>query len=249
EARLGQTRSLPPGSPFDAWMKFWGPSSPDHSNTSVNFYSHGAMASLALDLLIREASGGEASYDSVMRWLNERFQWQEKGYTFEDVVDATNESAGEPMNWFFDRHILGRELPPMERSLLLAGIERVESDDDPGVLFGATTVPDDGGRRVTRLLAGSPAFEAGLNIDDVLVAIDGVSVVGQGIDDALDDRSVGDTVSVVALRREAVREFNIRLFAEAPRAFTYERIETPTESQRTMYEAWLWQPWPEDDAE
>ncbi|MEM1072256.1 MAG: PDZ domain-containing protein [Planctomycetota bacterium] len=249
ERRAGRQRSSLTESSFDAWMKFWGPSSPDHSNTSVNFYSHGAMASLALDLLIREASGGEASYDSVMRWLNKRFQWQEKGYTFQDVVDATNESAGEPMNWFFDRHITGRELPPMERALLLAGIERVESNDDPGVLFGATTVADAGGRRVTRLLAGSPAFEAGLNIDDVLVAIDGVSVVGQGIDDALDGRSVGDTVSVVALRREAVREFNIRLFAEAPRAFTYERIETPTESQRAMYEAWLWQPWPEDGAE
>ncbi|MEN1704881.1 MAG: PDZ domain-containing protein [Planctomycetota bacterium] len=246
EQRAGRQRSSLTESSFDAWLKFWGPSSPDHSNTSVNFYTHGAMASLALDLLLREASGGTGSYDSVMRWLNERFQWRQRGYTLEDVIDASETAAGQPMGWFFDRHITGRELPPMDRALLLAGIERVGDTSEARVLFGATTTSDSGGCRVTRLLAGSPAFEAGLNIDDIIVAIDGQSVIGNDIDEMLDSRTVGETIRIVALRREAIREFQVPLFAEAPVEFSYARVATPTEAQRRMYEAWLSQPWPDE---
>ncbi len=248
ERRAGRTRSSLTESSFDAWLKFWGPSSPDHSNTSVNFYSHGAMASLALDLLIREASAGDGSYDSVMRWLNERFEWRTNGYTYEDVITATNEAAGTVMRWYLDAHVTGRELPPMDRALLLAGIERVvDEDEDPGPLFGASTTSADGGRRVTRLLDGSPAFEAGLNIDDVIVAIDGASAASNDIDELLENASIGDTVAVTILRREALREVEVTLFAESPRSFSFEHVENPTPAQRETYEAWLWQAWPEGD--
>lgn len=247
ERRAGRTRSSLTESSFDAWLKFWGPSSPDHANTSVNFYSHGAMASLALDLLIRNSSTGNGSYDSVMRWLNERFAWRENGYTLDDVIQATEDAAGGSMAWFFDEHITGRALPPMDRALRLAGIERVVDDAEPTLLFGASTRSDSGGRRITRLLDGSPAFEAGLNVDDVILAIDGVSVAGNDIDDVIADAELDDVVTATVVRREALREIDITLSALQPASFSFERVTDPTAEQKALYEAWLWQPWPEDE--
>lgn len=249
ETRAGRARSSLTESSFDAWLKLWGPGSPDHTNTTVNVYTHGAMASLALDLLIRGASGGEGTYDDVMRSLNARFDWRTSGYTMGDVIKACNDAAGTSMSRFFDAHITGRELPPMDEALLLAGIERVEDDDAPGVLFGASTTSADGGRRITQLLDGSPAFNAGLNVDDVIIAIDGASAAAQDIDKLLAGAAIGDTARVTISRREAIREIEVVLDHARPRAFSYERVAEPTASQRAMYEAWLWQPWPGDEAE
>ncbi|MEO0630649.1 MAG: PDZ domain-containing protein [Planctomycetota bacterium] len=184
-----------------------------------------------------------------MRWLNERFQWRENGYTFEDVVTATNESAGVSMDWFFDQHITGRELPPMDRALLLAGIERVLDDDEPGLLFGASTTPAGGGKRITRLVDDSPAFIAGLNVDDVILAIDGVSLASLDIEEAIEGFASGDSVAVTFTRRDTLREADVLLDQRRPRSFSYQRVASPTSEQQAMYQAWLWQPWPNDVAE
>ncbi|MEO1536039.1 MAG: PDZ domain-containing protein, partial [Planctomycetota bacterium] len=100
-----------------------------------------------------------------------------------------------------------------------------------------------------RLVDGSPAFIAGLNVDDVILAIDGVSLASRDIEEALEDFASGDSVAVTFTRRDTLREVDVLLDQLRPRSFSYQRVASPTSEQQAMYEAWLWQSWPADDIE
>ncbi|MEO1583133.1 MAG: PDZ domain-containing protein [Planctomycetota bacterium] len=240
EDRPGARRSSLSDSSFDAWLKFWGPSSPDHRNTSVNFYTHGAMVSLCLDLLLRDSTDGERSLDDVMRELADRFDWTEgNGYTPSDVRAIVSDIAGRDMGWFFDRHIDGTEPPPIRAALAHAGvlIERTTADDE--LLFGASTTREGVGLRVTRLAEGSPAFAAGINVDDVLTSIDGWSLADRSISDALGYFELGDEVAVSLARRGRQRDIIVTLDTPQPGGFEVREVDEPSERQLRIRDGWL----------
>ncbi|MEM8757878.1 MAG: PDZ domain-containing protein [Planctomycetota bacterium] len=239
--RAGRHRSSLSQSSYDAWLKFWGQPSPDHSNTTVNFYSHGSMASMCLDLMIRDATDNARSLDDVMRVLNERYDWRENGYTPGDVRAIAAEVAGTDMAEFFDRYIDGTEPPPFAEALAIAGLELTQDDADGPPTLGASI---NGAGEVTRLRDGSPAFAAGINVGDEVVSIAGRSVAGRDTGDVLAEFEPGDAVTVGLFRYRAYREIELELGEPAPGRYRLERVAEPTERQRRIYEGWLGESWP-----
>jgi len=72
--------------------------------------------------------------------------------------------------------------------------------------------PDGGGVRITRVIPGSPADDAGLKKDDIIAAVDGRSV--NSVDDvrsALADRSPGDRVTFSVRRDDQEEEVTVTL--------------------------------------
>ena len=119
---------------FDAWLEY-GKSTPDDVNSTVSFYSSGAMASLALDLAIRRRSGGKASLDDVMRTMYERFPLEGGGYTPDDLLHVINEVSGSDFTEFFNRSIRGTEDFDFESIVDACGLELIfeptsRADDD-----------------------------------------------------------------------------------------------------------------------
>ena len=104
----GRLVKSPEQASFDAWLEY-GRSTPDDVNSTVSFYTSGSMASLALDLTIRQRSGGQASLDDVMRTMYERFPLSGGGYTPDDLLNTINEVSGSDFTDFFDRYIRGTE--------------------------------------------------------------------------------------------------------------------------------------------
>ncbi|MEM1072154.1 MAG: PDZ domain-containing protein [Planctomycetota bacterium] len=246
--RPGAARSSLEDSSFDAWLKFWGPDSPDHSNTSVNFYSHGAMASMTLDLLIRDATSSTRSLDDAMRLLYERFDWREKGYTPDDVRSIIAEVAGRSMDSFFDAHIAGIEPPPFEAALLLAGLVLSQDEPDGPPTIGIRSRWDGEADVVTRLPDNEPAFHHGINVGDRIIAVDGMPLEDRTISERIEGRSPGDTVTLDVLRNERALAIEIELGPPAPGRFRIEHVERPSDRQRAVYEGWLGQPWPSSEA-
>ncbi len=72
-------------------------------------YGGGATVALALDLDIRDRTGGEKSLDDVMLLLKRRFGDAGATYTVQDVLDAVNEVSGADYTEFFDKYIRGSE--------------------------------------------------------------------------------------------------------------------------------------------
>ena len=96
---------------------------------------------------------------------------------------------------------------------------------------------NDAGRLViTAVPRGTPAIDAGLNVDDEIIAVDEVRVRPDGLPLRLAQYRVGDRVSVTVARRDRLMKFEVTLAAEAGRAWRLEQSPTATEEQRLRFD-------------
>ncbi len=229
---------------YDAWLKFWGPSSPDHRITTVSIYTHGAMVTLALDMLIRRESDSQRSFDDVMRLMNERYPLSAGGYTPEQFEHTVAEVAGIDLSEFFARYVAGTDDIPFSELLEVVGLELSLRDPDPQA-FSGLTLRDSGGRTtVNRVLDASPAFEAGLNLDDEIVSANGRRIDSGDWNRLVDDASPGDVIRMGTFRRGQYREIDLILTGLIQQSFDIDYVDEPTEEQRVNYENWTGQSWP-----
>ncbi len=254
-------------SSFDAWIKF-NKSWPDSGNSTVSFYSKGALVSLLLDLRVRSLTSDVASLDAVMRAMYERFPLDAGGFTPEDLESTVESLSGASFDAFLDAFVRGTE-PLVYDDLAHVGLElyfdhETESDGDrdgpEGVasdrspemapFLGVSVSSRDGLVRVERLRADGPAYHAGLMHGDLIVALDGRRVGGGGSgewSDRVASLEVGVPVRVSFFRKNRLRELTVDVPGRAKGAWAIRRVESPTAAQRSSYEAWMHRPWPADE--
>ena len=258
-------------SSFDAWTKFNKPNS-NSSNTTVSFYRKGSLASLVLDLEIRARSENAGSFDEVLRRMYRQFAVNGVGYTRDDLIATVNEVSGDDFSEFFDKYIAGTDELPFEEALAHAGLrlfkkpaKRDEDDDDedddedgeddenneeiespPERAYIGLRLSGSGGlARVSRVSADGPAFEAGIQVNDLIVAMDGRRLGSGDLDKRVERLEPGDRVKLTFLRRDMLRMIEVTLAARGDFSYKLERVDEPTELQKQIYESWLSEPWPE----
>ena len=91
-------------------------------------------------------------------------------------------------------------------------------------------------------------MEAGLYVDDELVALDGYKVDGNGLISRCEDKKPTDKVNVSIFRRERLLEVPVTL-GRAPQDAVYlVKTSTPSAQQKKSYTAWLKAPWDDSSA-
>jgi predicted metalloprotease with PDZ domain len=223
----------------------------DH--TYISYYTWGAGIALGLDLSLRDRTDGRMTLDHYMREL-----WTRHGapggrspgvvdrpYTPEDLQAALATVSGDAAfaRDFFQRYVDGRELVDY-RSLLARGgvLLRPVAAGRPWIgniqLFDSA-----GGVRVSSSVPyGSPAYEAGLGRDDVIVSLGGSSVTSVADwNQRLLQRKPGDEVALVFRRRAGPVNATLRVGEDARvQAVPAEDAgQTLTSSQRAFRDAWL----------
>ena len=232
-------------------------------NTYTSYYTWGAAIGLGLDLTLRTRSNGAVTLDHFMREL-----WQRHGrpggrepgtvdrpYTLTDVETALAAVAGDAAfaRDFLRRFVEGRELVEYQPLLAAAGIE-LRLRDPGGPSIGALQLQDARGgvRVVAPVPLGSPAYDAGLERDDVIVGLAGAAVTTTSdLFRLLQARSPGDTTTVRFLRRGVRVDASLRIVADPHlmARLLEEGGGTPTPAQRAFRSAWLGpQPDPVDGA-
>ncbi|MBI2188979.1 MAG: M61 family metallopeptidase [Acidobacteria bacterium] len=181
--------------------------------TYLSYYTWGAAIGLGLDLTLRDRSNGRVTLDDYMRAL-----WQRHGkpggtrpgyvdtpYTMADLVAALAAVSGDAAfaSDFFARYIQGSAVVDYERLLPRAGFVVRPAAPGQGWIGELRLQDAQGGARVTAAVPfGSPAYAAGLERDDVIVAIGGRDVSSAAdMTRAVRERKPGDTVSVTFDRR------------------------------------------------
>jgi predicted metalloprotease with PDZ domain len=224
----------------------------DFDDTYISYYTWGAAIGLGLDLTLRDRSNGAVTLDHFMRAL-----WQRHGkpggkapgyvdvpYTVADLKAALASVAGDTAfaDDFFARYIQGREVVNYEPLLARAGLAlRLVS---PGRAFaGELRLQDAQGRaRVSASPLDSPVYEAGLDRDDVILAVGGATVENASdVERLIRARKPGDELPLVFDRRGERITAMLRLVQD-PRLeiVQHEDIGRPvTEAQRRFREAWL----------
>lgn len=228
-------------SSFDAWIKY-NKSTPNDLNTTVSFYTKGALVSLMLDMELRRRTQNEISLDDVLRDLYQRHPLESGGFTTEDMLASLGGLSNSGFEEFFSAYVTGTEPLDLESAFAVAGVD-LRPDQRPEEAYVGLSLSD---RTVRTVKADGPAFFAGVQVDDVVTHLNGEPFAGS-IDRALRGVAPGDAVTIRLERRGEPRTIEV-IAAEAPvERWRLERVEKPTALQREVYESWLGQPWPEPE--
>ena len=170
-------------SSFDAWVKYYR-TDENTPNATVSYYTKGSLVALALDLTLRASAGG--SLDDVMRllWQRSGASLGRGGITEADVLSALEHVAGRSMAAEFQAWVHGTDDLPLPELLQSAGMamkpQTATMAQRMGVRVSESALT---GCRVTHVLRGGVAEQAGVSAGDELMALNGWRL--RRLDDAL----------------------------------------------------------------
>ncbi len=227
---------------FDAWVKYWRGNQQSY-NTESDYYGKGETVSLHLDLEIRKLSSGKSSLDDVMRAMYKRFPLSGEGYTLKDVQHIAEECSGSNLDDFFAKYVFGVEPLPWESALLNAGLELSVKDTVAKPWIGMAVGETNTRAIVNQVVSGSPAYIAGVDFGDELVALNGFRIKATDFVDRIKELNIGDVVTLTVLHNDRLKTIQVTLQAGALLSYKVAKVKTPTELQTSIYEHWLNTKW------
>ena len=225
-------------SSLDAWLE--GFSYYRRPDRSISYYNKGELLGIILDLVVRNASHGQASLREVLQWMNNNYA--KKGRFFDDsngVRQAAEIVSHSDLDSFFTNYVAGTEEIPWDDFLRSVGL-RVEAltttVPDPGFLASRNF---DGPMAVAAVAPGSEAEQAGLQVGDTILELQG-KPAGQESRQELSRLNPGDTVTVkVRSRRAGERELRWRISSRQEVSYEVKDLERVTVDQHARRLAWL----------
>ena len=92
---------------------------------------------------------------------------------------------------------------------------------------------------VSRVYAGSPAYEQGLNTGDQIVALGNVRANKEFFDARMKEKHPGDLVTLTIFRSDDLSTLLIKLGGQVDSTYRIVPVNGPTEIQRRIYESWI----------
>jgi predicted metalloprotease with PDZ domain len=222
---------------YDAWIKYYRPDE-NSVNTSISYYTKGAVLGWVLDARIRKATGGARSLDDVMRAAFEKFSGA-RGFTPDDFRAVAEQVAGTSLRGFWQDSIEGTKELDYSDALDAFGLRFRAASPGTRPWTGLSTRNDAGRLVVTQLRRDSPAMTAGLNVDDEILAIDEFRVRADRWDNRLDQYKAGDKVSLLVARREHLTRLDLTFGTEPARQWRIEVNPSATDTQTRQFSRWL----------
>lgn len=221
---------------WDAWIKAYRPNE-NSPNTTISYYSKGALVALMLDLCIIHHTKAEKSLDHVMRHLyKEIYKKENRGFSESEIKQIIEQTAGEDLTDLFERHIYGTESIDYAKYLNYAGMElHTEVKETP--YLGITTRKDGKVLKIKAVRQGSPAYYQGLNVHDEILSVDDAKV--KDIAKFMENREVGDEIKVRVKRDGNIKKFLIILDSNPQMVYKIKNQKKRTPAQKKAYAKWL----------
>ncbi len=160
-------------SSFDTWLDGYSNLVP---HRKVNIYTEGLLSAFILDMSIREETDGKNNLDDIMRDMYAQYK-NGVGYSLNSIKQMCETITQKSCGWFFDEVINGcgyieQYLPD---ALQIAGLSiQVSPNNNPiERVFGFKYILAAKGWQISAIWPGSAAYSAGLDIDDIIVSING----------------------------------------------------------------------------
>ena len=214
----------------------------NYPNTFTSYYTYGAAIALALDLELR--SRFSKSLDNFMQALWKRFGKTEIPYTLktlqEELAGITNPAFATD---FFTRYIYGHEAIDYQNLLAKAGMQ-VTTPGTTHAWMGNTAFNEtENGLAISgNTIKGTPLYEAGLDINDVIEQLDGKAVKSyEQVNAVLTAHKPGDKIDVLYRHRDEKHTVSITLRANPGYAVVpYEKAGLPvTPAIQSFRDNWM----------
>lgn len=205
-------------SSFDAWTKFY-KQDEGSINHIVSYYNKGAVLALCLDLIIRKESKNQYSLDDVMQGLWTQYGQVSIPTKINCVQQIIEKNLGLDLSEFLNLSLYSTEELPTFELLAEYGVEvslfaRNQLQDKGGELssspflieFGAMAKPRDIGIEVTQVTEHTAAYIAGLQVGDIVIAIDNWQVSTDNLKTQLNHLTVGQQAVLSVLRDKKLKQ-------------------------------------------
>jgi len=217
----------------DAWIKYYR-GDDNRINRDVSYYRKGAVVGWLLDARIREATYDRVSLDDVLRTAWARHA--DGGYTEAQFRAVAAELAGTDLSGFFAAYVDGTATVDLGPALDWWGLRVVEDPQAGTPWLGLSA----GGAPLTvrSVRRDAPAFEAGVNVGDELIAIGDRRLDGGVLDEIVEGLEVGDTVQLMISRRGRLRTLTVPVGPRPAMDFTLQVDPQAGRAAALRREAW-----------
>lgn len=226
---------------FDTWIKQYRPDE-NSSNTSISYYNKGAMLALAMDLKIIRETQGNKRLDDVLKAAYQHFYKQEqRGFEEQEFQALAEQVSGVDLAEIFYAAHHDVELDynsyfkPLGYQLqdLNAGSNELS--------LGLKTATVDGRIFIKVVERNAAAWDAGLSVDDELIAINGTRLdsAGKELDFILETGQVDDIVDILIARDGLIRTIHTPLRRTSKQVYSIFENPEASEAEIALGKIWL----------
>ncbi|MGK2857936.1 MAG: M61 family metallopeptidase, partial [Thermoanaerobaculia bacterium] len=228
---------------FNAWISLYRRDE-NSPNVAISYYVKGTVIAFLLDATIRAATDGAKSLDDVMLAAWQRFSG-DRGFESHEFRALASEIAGRDLSAFFEHAVDSTGELDYGGALDWYGLRfkskngDAKKDGDPKGWLGVVT-SDKGGRLVVdEVRRDTPAYAAGVNAEDEIVAVDDYRVTAAGWDERLSYYPPGTAASLLVARRGKLERLAV-VFGRKPDApWRLEVLPESTAEQRAHFDGLL----------
>ena len=184
----------------------------NYPNMFTSYYAYGAAVAMALDLELRKYF--KSSLDEYMMLLWQKYGKSETPYTVADLQNILAQLSKNDAfaDLFFKKYIYGHDAINYEPLLAPAGFV-VKKIKEGKAWMGGRFANTDGGVIIEQnTTKEAPAYAAGLDIEDIVIQLDGKPIKKQEeIYAIIDAHKPGDVISIVYKHRNKEQTTQVKL--------------------------------------
>lgn len=226
-------------SSLDAWIKLYRPNENSY-NTTISYYSKGSIVAAMLDLNIINATKGEKSLDDVLVYLYKNYhEKQKRGFTEDEAKAALESVGGIEFDAFFDKYINGTETMDYDTYLAYVGVQLEDQNktvQKPSL--GVVSKEEDGKLVVSTVIRNTTAYEGGLNVNDEILAVNGIRMSKKNLDATIDMMNVGDEIEILVARDNLIMTLKMPLKADPSHNFVMKPYKLEGE-RADLFAKWM----------
>jgi predicted metalloprotease with PDZ domain len=216
---------------------------PDNArDTTVSYYIKGAIVIFMLDLEMRRPTNNKKGLDDVLQYLNEHYAKKGVAYQNEELLQIINSITNSDLSNFYGRFISGTDDLPYDDIFGSAGLKLIVNKDKAAPYFGIEGERTlDNFLKVKYVKPGSPAYDAGIDDEDILLALENRRISGDNFQDLLNQCQVGDVVTVTLYHRDHLLNKKVSLGQIQKAHYQIKEIEEPSRDQLEVQKSLFWQ--------
>lgn len=232
-------------SAFDTWHSVYPMSGENAINSRINYYTKGMIAGLIIDMEIMKRTSAAKTLDDVFLGMWKSYLESGTGFDTGMVQQLCEETAGGSFKQIFEDYVYGVKEVPFEEIWKVAGFKLVEDIEQikrrqKGAYLGAVCRDREGKTVVNQVLRDTRAWMGGLDIDDEIIALDGLRIRSQkDLAFQLRLRKPGEEIPVLVCREGHIEHLSITMEEYPVPIYKIVEIKNPAVIQMKIRDKWL----------
>lgn len=223
---------------FDTWLKYYRRNE-NSNNAQINYYTQGALVAMVFDFILIHSSNGEKNFDDILKILYNNYLLQpNKGITEKNILDIFETVSGLSFSTYFQQFIHTTQLPNIEFYAELLGINIINKTQKETIYLGMMSQWKEGKLYITQLDKNYGAYTGGLNVNDEIIAIDGIRI-NTDYNKIYAHKKVNDTIDVLISRQGIIKSYKISLTEDNRINIKLEWNKQQNEQQKARIKKWL----------